>query len=67
MNLNNIKVTNSLIQKDDKFNIPYPYVGTLDLETYDNNDKSKVYAIGFYTKQFRVNNFYIDENTLNSD
>ena len=44
-----------------------PYIGTLDIETYSDNGVSRVYALGFYTKQHNVNIFYINPNTLNSD
>ncbi len=46
-----------------------PYIGTLDLETYIYKGISKVYAIGFYTKQYfkQSNIFYINPNTLDSN
>nr|YP_008965389.1 hypothetical protein [Rhynchobrunnera orthospora]AHC02392.1 hypothetical protein [Rhynchobrunnera orthospora] len=43
-----------------------PFIGTLDLETYNDEGISKVYAIGFYTKN-NPNCFYIDKNSLDSD
>lgn len=50
------------------FSTSNPFIGTFDLETYlDDDGISKVYALGFYTKQHGPNSFYIDENTLNSE
>ena len=43
-----------------------PKIGTLDLEIYDNNDKPKVYAIGYFIKQSKVKTFYIDSTNLDS-
>ena len=43
------------------------FIGTLDLETYNDNEVSKVYAAGFYTKQFGLERFYIDKDNLDSD
>ena len=50
-------------------NINSPFIGTLDLETYNDNGISKVYALGFYTKQYykKLKTFYIDPNTLDSN
>lgn len=65
---------------DIKFHSVYPYkitglqskmsqpdfrFGVLDLETYKNDDISKVYALGFYTKD-NMNMFYIEKN-MSSD
>ena len=44
-----------------------PFIGTIDLETFEYNSISKVYAAGYYTKQFNCKTFYIDVNDLNSD
>jgi hypothetical protein len=45
-----------------------PFIGTLDTETYTNNQSnfSKVYALGFYTKKYGLETFYIGED-LDSD
>lgn len=40
-------------------------IGTLDLETYKDNDISKTYAIGYYVKD-SINTYYINDN-LDSD
>lgn len=50
-------------------NVNSPFIGTFDLETYNDNGISKVYAIGFYTKQYykTLNTFYIDPNNLDSN
>lgn len=49
----------------DKYNTADPYIGTFDLETYKSDGISKVYAIGFHTKN--NNNYYIDKDTLDSN
>lgn len=60
------------LRKQNKYlmnlNINSPFIGTFDLETYNDNGISKVYAIGFYTKQYykKLNTFYIDPNNLDS-
>ena len=64
---------NPVKYKQNKFlnnlNVNSPFIGTLDLETYNDNGISKVYALGFYTKQSykKLNTFYIDPNTLDSN
>lgn len=47
-------------------NVNSPFIGTFNLETYNNNGIFKVYVIGFYTKQYykTLNTFYIDLNNL---
>ena len=50
------------IYSDKQLSISNPRIGTLDLGTYmDNNNISKVYTLGFYTKQWGANTFYINE------
>jgi hypothetical protein len=53
--------------KDDKYDTANPFIGSLDLETYDSDGISKVYAVGFYTKKGGTKCYYIDSNTLDSD
>ena len=47
-------------------NIPNPKIGVLDIETYIDDGISRVYALGFYTKQYGAKTFYIDKK-LNSN
>lgn len=47
--------------------ISNPNIGTLDLETYVVDKISKVYALGFYTKQHKLKTFYINPETLDSN
>jgi hypothetical protein len=58
------------LKKDNKslinLNISNPNIGTLDLETYVHKGISRVYALGFYTKN-NVNTFYINPDTLDSN
>jgi len=65
VNFDYIKVPKS-IYSHKHLNIPDPRIGTLDLETYIDDGISKVYAIGFYTKQHGAKTFYIDQE-LNSN
>ena len=46
--------------------ISNPYIGTLDLETYDQGSIPKVYSRGFYTKKFWAKIFKIDPLSLDS-
>lgn len=66
LDLKNIKV-NKFNNKT--FDTSDPFIGTLDLETYYDKDysKSKVYALGFYTRQYGCKTFYIDKTTLDSE
>ena len=41
-----------------------PYIGTLDLETYDQYGLFKVYSIGFYTRIQVTKIFYVDPISL---
>ena len=51
-----------------QLSISDPKVGSLDLEAYTNNeDISKVYAIGFHTKQGGSKTFYINEQLDSND
>lgn len=65
MNLSPIKINKKEVNEN-RFTIADPFVGTFDLETYNDGGISKVYALGFYTKQYGINTFYIDE-TFNSE
>ena len=56
------KISKSLVD----LQISNPNIGTLDLETYVDNEISKVYAIGFYTRQHKLKTFYINRETLDS-
>ena len=58
---------NKTANKFNNLSVNDPFIGTLDLETYKTKDISKVYAIGFYTKRYGVQTFYIDVNTLDSN
>jgi hypothetical protein len=42
------------------------FIGTLDLETYVDQDKNRVYALGYHTS-VETKTFYIDPITLDSD
>ena len=48
-------------------NFNYPFIGTLDLETYKINDLSKFYAIGFYPSRYKTDRFYINQDNLDSN
>ena len=47
--------------------IPDPRIGTLDLETYIKDGLAKVYALGFYTKRYGVQTFYINQGLDSSE
>jgi hypothetical protein len=67
LNINSIKLKANNFKSKLQLNTANPFIGSFDLETYLDEGISKVYALGFYTKQHGPKTFYIDENSLNSE
>nr|YP_010584220.1 hypothetical protein PEX43_mgp07 [Spathularia flavida]UZT67626.1 hypothetical protein [Spathularia flavida] len=67
LNLNSIKLKENNYNFKLQLNTANPFIGSFDIETYLDEGISKVYALGFYTKQHGTKTFYIDENSLNSE
>jgi hypothetical protein len=67
-NIRDIKLTpiKNIYQSDKvgtKDWLPNSNIGTLDLETYEDEGVAKCFAIGFYSNEFKeCNTFYIEEN-----
>lgn len=68
VNLDRVKLNKGWKRYQRNLNTNDPYIGTLDTETYrdSQSNTSKVYALGFYTKKFETETFYIEKD-LDSD
>ena len=53
-------------RNQEKLDVADPNIGTFDIETFNDNGISKVYALGFHVSN-NTKTFYIDEATLDSD
>lgn len=60
---NSIKSEYESTKTNQKDWLPNPYIGTLDLETFEMDGETKCYAIGFYCNTVKeCNTYYIDKD-----
>lgn len=62
------KIRPAIIKKSSRnLYIPNPNIGSLSLETCYINDISRVYYLGYYTKQHGLKIYYLDTKSLDSN